>query len=125
MLALGLIARILIWLEPGPPQFAAFDHASITAVGGIGMNFQSIVITLTNALEFIGIADIVWLELTGVFLILLGVGLLQLKEETGVEKIARSTGTLTLLTGVMFCAIVPFGYLVAQILVLITMILMT
>lgn len=121
-MALCLIARILLWLEPGSPFSSVVDHGSITAIGGIGMSFQGITVTLTNAIEFIGIAGIVWLELTGVFLILLGVALIQLKETTGVRGATMTTGALALIAGVMYCAIIPFGYLVTQILTLITMI---
>jgi hypothetical protein len=51
-------------------------------------------------------------------LILLGVGLIQLREITGIKKITMATGALMLTAGAMFCAIIPYGYLVTQVLIL-------
>ncbi len=106
-MALGLVASIILWLD-------GMAITSISATFDWGFPL----------LDLIGIIGIVWLVITGVLFILLGVALLQLKERTGVRSATMFTGVLTLITGATYCAIIPFGYLAPQVLMLITMILL-
>ena len=101
-MAAGLIASIILWLNGG-------------ATTSISLFTQGVPL-----LNLVGIPGIVWLELNGVFLILLGVPLFQLKEKTGVLNATRSAGILSLLVGAMYCAVIPFGYLAPQVLTMIT-----
>jgi len=101
----GLAASIILWLNGG-------------AVTSVSLIFQGF-----SFWNLLGIAGVVWLEITGVFLILLGVALYRLKEKTGVEKATRGAGILTLISGIIFCAIIPFGYLAGQMLFLMSTIL--
>lgn len=103
VVALGLIATVWSWV----------DRCAVTSISSMftyGLTLQAT----------IGVAGIVWLVLSGVFLILLGVALLQLKEKTGVLNATRSAGILSLLIGAMYCAVIPFGYLAPQVLTMIT-----
>ncbi len=104
---LVLIASVILWREGGA-------ITSISSMFSFGVAL----------LDLIGIAGIVWLELMGVFFILLGLGLCQLKAKTGVSGATVGAGALTLIAGATACAIIPFGYLVTQGLILIGAILM-
>lgn len=106
-MALGLVGTVLLWLD-------GFALTSISSMFSFGFPL----------LNLIGVMGIVWLEINGVFLILLGVGLIKLRGSTGVAGATRSTGTLALITGAMYCAIIPFGYLATQLLALIAAILL-
>lgn len=96
-MVVGLIASIIAWR----------DGYAITSASLIFSD-----VALTNS---VGVAGIVWLEITGLFLIMLGFAIYQLKEKTGVEQLTNAAGILTMITGAVFCAIIPFGYLYGQI----------
>lgn len=106
-MALGLVASILLWLD-------GMAITSISATFGWGFPL----------LNLIGVAGIVWLVLTGVLFILLGIALIKLKESTGVRNVTMFAGVLALIIGATYCAVIPFGYLATQSLALITMILL-
>jgi len=96
-MVVGLVASVIVWQ----------DGYAITSVSLI---FQGASLT-----GLIGVAGIVWLEIMGLFMILFGYTLYQLQEKTGVKQLTNAAGILTMITGAVFCSIIPFGYLYGQV----------
>ncbi|MEW6592437.1 MAG: hypothetical protein AB1305_01955 [Candidatus Hadarchaeota archaeon] len=92
----GIITGVILWRNGG-------------VVSGVSLMFSG-----ASPIDIMGIAGIVWLEINGLFFVLFGYSLYKIKEKTGVEKLARGAGFLTIVAGIIFMAMVPYGYLGGQ-----------
>lgn len=107
VMAIGLVATIVNWW---------FYGAGVSGVSAIFWPFYQAF--SASLLDWVGIAGIVWLVLNGVFLILFGSAMIKLKDSTGVAQMTNATGVIMLIAGITFIAIIPFGFLVSHILLL-------
>ncbi len=113
VLALGLIARIILWVDGTPLNSIVASPEDLKFVG-LGDNF----------IEALGAAGIIWFELNGLFLILLGSGINKIKASTGIPGVASRTAGLLILTGILFCLMIPFAYAVTQAVAILAMIML-
>jgi hypothetical protein len=102
----GLIASVIAWR----------DYYAVTSASLIFSDFA--------LMDTVGVAGIVWLEIMGLFMILFGYSIYKLQEKTGVKQLTNGAGILTVITGIIFCSIIPFGYLYGQIPFLLSTVLM-
>ena len=100
-MAVGLVLSIVLWWNGG----------ATTAISSYIRNLSLVPVIVL-------ITGILWLVLNGIFLILLGVNLVKLNEKTGIKRLTKSAGILTIITGATYAAMIPFGYLATQALAL-------
>jgi hypothetical protein len=100
VMAVGLILRIITW----------YYFYAVTSISWIR--------TGAGLLGLTGVCGLLWLVLNGVFLLLLGINLIKLKEKTGIRTATLFTGCFTIIAGAAYIAVIPFGYLVTQVLTL-------